>query len=60
MDAVRDPSFLSTILRTISPANGLIADAIATHFEELSNYQLIAKEDDPDGFIIQPKTGKKG
>ena len=38
----------------------MVADAIATHFEELSNYQLIAKEDDPDGFIIQPKTGKKG
>lgn len=37
-----------------------VADSISHHFEELSNYQLIAKEDDSKGFVIQPKTGKKG
>lgn len=37
-----------------------VAAVLSNHFPELSNHQLIAKESDPNGFVIQPKTGGKG
>ena len=37
-----------------------VALAISSHYEELFNHQLIVKSDDPNGYIIQTKTGKKG
>ena len=33
---------------------------VASHFPELSNYQLVVKSGDPNGYVIQPKYGTKG
>ena len=38
-----------------------VAQAIvATYPDELSNYQLVLKEGDPNGFVLTPKFGSKG
>lgn len=37
-----------------------VKDLMIGHFPELQNSDLVAKEDDPLGFTLVPKMGKKG